>query len=310
MQFGGDAVGIILTKAGIFLGIIAIGFGLKKAGFFQRSDFSVLSKIVLNLTLPCAVISNFDGLTVPVSLLSIALIGFACNLVLLGIGLLMARGKPKAEKAFNLINYPGYNIGSFTMPYVQSILGPSAAMTVCLFDAGNAVVCTGGSYTVASTMLGEGKPSVGKFLKKLFSSAPLDTYLVMLALSLLRIELPGPVMDFAQMVGGANAFLAVLMIGIGFDIRFDRSRAGRLVKHLALRFSVTAVLAAAMYFLLPFSEEVRSLLVAVAFSPISSAAPAYTDKIGGDVELASTANSISILIGLALMTVMMIVLDM
>lgn len=303
-------MGIILTKAGVFLAMIGLGFGLKKAGFFRKEDFSVLARVVLSITLPCAVISNFSGLTVSVSLLGIALLGFCCDLVLMGVGWLTARGKSREELGYHILNYPGYNIGCFTMPYVQSMLGPEAVLTVCLFDAGNAVICTGGSYTVASTLLGGEKTSISRFLKKLFSSVPLDTYLVMLALSLLKIQLPQPIMELAQTIGGANAFLAMLMIGIGFEIRLDRSRIGKLAKHLALRFSITGLLAAAMYFFLPFSAETRGLLALVAFSPIASASPAYTEKIGGDVELASTANSISIILGLICMTVLMTVLKL
>lgn len=303
-------MGIILTKAGVFLAMIGLGFILKKAGFFRKEDFSLLAKIVLTVTLPCAVISNFSGLTVPLSMLSIALLGLFCDLVLMGVGWFTARGKSREELGYHILNYPGYNIGCFTMPYVQSMLGPEAVLTVCLFDAGNAVVCTGGSYTVASTLLDGKKTSPAQFLKKLFSSVPLDTYLVMLTLSLLKIQLPTPVMELARTIGGANAFLAMLMIGIGFEIHLDKSRIGKLVRHLILRFSITGLLAAAMYFLLPFSAEIRGLLALVAFSPIASASPAYTEKIGGDVELASTANSISIILGLVCMTALMGILNL
>lgn len=300
------AVGAVLLKAGIFLCIIGMGFGLKKAGFFRKEDFRVVAKIVLNITLPCAVISNFAGLEFNASLVVLALFGFLCDVILLIAGYLAALRRPREEQAFNIINYTGYNIGCFTLPYVQSFLGPAAVVSACIFDAGNAVICTSGSYAVGSSVLGSGqKTTVKSFLKKMFRSVPLDTYLVMLVLTSIGIALPSPLMQFAQTVGGANAFLAMLMIGIGFEINLDRSRIGRLVRLLLIRFSISAVLSAGFYFLLPFPLEVRQLMALIVFSPIASAAPAFTQQIEGDIELSSTANSLSIIISMTIMTALL-----
>ena len=48
----------ILTKAGCYIAIIILGILLRKIGFFKESDFSVLSKIVIRVTLPAALIVN------------------------------------------------------------------------------------------------------------------------------------------------------------------------------------------------------------------------------------------------------------
>lgn len=49
----------ILLRAGSFVTIILLGFLLRKIGFFQREDFSLLSKITIRVTLPCAIITSF-----------------------------------------------------------------------------------------------------------------------------------------------------------------------------------------------------------------------------------------------------------
>ena len=41
----------ILTHAGCFIGIILLGWALRRVGFFKESDFHVLSKIVIKITL-------------------------------------------------------------------------------------------------------------------------------------------------------------------------------------------------------------------------------------------------------------------
>ena len=52
-------------------------------------------------------------------------------------------------------------------------------------------------------------------------SVPFDTFLVILLLGLLGLRLPQPVYTVAGMFGQANAFLAMLMIGLLLEPRID-----------------------------------------------------------------------------------------
>ncbi|WP_315077409.1 AEC family transporter [uncultured Clostridium sp.] len=95
----------VLTKTGVFILIIILGYSLKRIGFFKQSDFKVVSKIVLNITLPCAVISNFNKLEMDMTLLFLVVIGIVCNFVMIGAGYLVAWKNNNSEKAFNMINF-------------------------------------------------------------------------------------------------------------------------------------------------------------------------------------------------------------
>ena len=136
----------VLLKAGCFFLIILMGYGLKKIGLLHQTDLPVFSKLVTKITLPAAIIHNFSQATMDVSMLVIVLIGFLCSgaYAVIGCGL-FARGT-REQKAFGLVNASGYNIGCFTMPFVQGFLGAPGVACTSLFDTGNAVVCTGGSY--------------------------------------------------------------------------------------------------------------------------------------------------------------------
>lgn len=73
--------------------------------------------------------------------------------------------------------------------------------------------------------MGDGKgrgAGLGSVLKKLFTTPTFLVYVAMVALSLLHWELPGFVMNVAVMAGNANSFLAMLCIGILFEVRFPR----------------------------------------------------------------------------------------
>lgn len=297
----------ILMKAAAFVAIILMGYLLRKKGFFKEEDFHVLSKIVLKITLPAAIVANFSGAQVEASLLILSLLGLGGGVIMMGGGWLAA-GKNREEKSFFILNSSGYNIGNFTMPFAQSFLGPAGVITTSFFDTGNSFICLGGAYSVAQMVKnGEGKISLIPILKTLIQSVPFDAYVLMTVLSLLHLTLPAPVITFSGVISGANAFMAMLMMGVGFKISGDTSQKGKIVKILALRYSISIAIAAALYFFMPLPLEYRQALAILPLSPIASAAPASTADMKSDFGLASAVNSISIVISIVLITAVLLV---
>lgn len=299
----------VLTKALAFVAIIVMGYGLKRIGFFHPKDFFLLSKIVIKITLPAAIIANFSKISMERSMLILCVFGLACNGVLLALAYCMNLSKPGKQKAFAMLNLTGYNIGNFTMPFVQSFLGPIGFAATSLFDAGNSVMCTGVTYSLACGVNGEGEQSsLKKVLKTLVSSVPFDTYVIMTILAALHLRLPDVVVLFAETAGGANAFLALLMIGVGFEIRMDKEKIKEILKILAVRYGIALIFSFSFFLLLPFSLEVRQALAIVVLGPAASVGPAFTGKIGGDVELSSAINSLTIVISIVAITTALILI--
>ncbi|CAI3694502.1 AEC family transporter [Clostridium neonatale] len=300
----------VLTKATVFIAIIVMGYLLKRKGFFKASDFRIISKIVLNITLPCAVISNFNNLKIDMSLLFLIFIGIICNLVTVGAGYLVALKKSDDEKAFNMINFSGYNIGCFAMPYVQNFLRPIGVVATCLFDAGNSLLCTGGTYSIASAVAKtDGKTTLSSFIKKVFSSIPLNTYIIMLIVSYFNFQIPKPIIMFTDTVGAGNGFLAMLMVGVGLELNLKRSQIGKIVQTLSIRYGISIIMAFIFFIFLPFSLEVRQVLAIIVFAPVSAVSIAFTEKCNGDVGLASAINSSSIIFSIIVMTSMLLIMN-
>ena len=293
----------ILTRAGCFIAIIIAGYLLRRFNFFKEGDFAVISKIVLKITLPAAFISNFAGKELDPSMLLISLLGFGGGVIYMLLGFLMNLRKSNEQKAFEVLNLPGYNIGNFTLPFVQSFLGPVGVITTSIFDVGNAFVCFG----VASSIKGDGGISIKRILKALSRSVAFLTCTTMMILGMLKISLPAPIVSLAEIVGGANAFLAMLMIGVGFKLSGERSQISTIVRMLAVRYGVALVLAIGFYFL-PLELEARVALMVLAFSPIGSAVPAFTEELKGDVGLSSALNSISIICSIIFIVSILIIM--
>ena len=63
----------VLVRAGCFLAILVLGYVLRRVGVFGPEAFSVLSKVVIKLTLPAAIISSFVGKEIKPAMLIVML---------------------------------------------------------------------------------------------------------------------------------------------------------------------------------------------------------------------------------------------
>ena len=295
----------ILIRAGSFVAVILLGYFLKKIGFFKQEDFTILSRITIRITLPAAIITSFAGKQIDMALLSLVLLAIGCGLLYMAMGFFLNRKKSREERAFAILNLPGYNIGTFVIPFAQSFLGPMGVVATSLFDTGNAVICLGGAFSVASMVKDGSGFSVKRIGKALARSVPFVTYVLMLLLNLVHLPVPGFVLSCAGIIANANAFMAMLMIGVGFKLEGDRSQIRTIVRMLSIRYGVAAVLALIFYFVLPFELEIRQALVILAFSPIGSAVPGFTGEMKGDVVLSSALNSLAIVISIIITVILL-----
>ena len=297
----------ILIRAGCFIAIIFLGFFLRLVGVFKEGDFRVLSTITLKITLPASIVVSFAQMDIDPSMLTITLLGFGGGVIYILVALLL-NARNRENRAFDVLNMPGYNIGLFAMPFVQSFLGPVGVVTTSLFDTGNAFICLGGSYGIAASIKAGKGFSIGRVLKALLTSVPFLSYVVMIVLNLTGVKMPAVILNFADIIKGANTFMAMLMIGVGFKLAASWKQLGHILKIVIVRYTVAAALGAVFYFLLPFELEIRKTLTLLAFAPIGSAVPAFTNELKADVGLSSAVNSICIICSIVIMTVLMGVL--
>ena len=288
----------ILIKAGCYIAIIILGIFLRRIGFFKESDFSVLSKIVIRVTLPAALIVNAATREFSPDLLVLSLLGLGGGILYMAAGWLVSRHADKEQQAFDILNHAGYNIGVFVIPFTQSFLGATGVMIASIFDVGNAFICLGGAYGVASAVKDGKGFDIRQVLKALAVSVPFLVHIGTVLMNLLHIPFPAPVVECAGIIANANAFLAMLMIGVGFKLSLEKSKLNRIFRALLIRYSIAAALALCYWFLLPFDRLIRLTLVILAVSPIGSAVPGFTDDLGGDVGLSCNITSLTILISI------------
>ena len=126
----------------------------------------------------------------------------------------------------------------------------------------------------------------------------------MIVMAFLHLALPHPVIIFTKIAGDANAFLCMLMIGVNIHLQMDSKSFRCLIKHIAVRYALSGVLAFLFYRCLPFSLEIRQAMAVIALAPSSSLALIFTMKLKGDVIMAGNICSLSILLSTIAMTIL------
>ena len=323
----------VLCKVFSFVLVILLGVVTARSGKLGKGADRLISKIVFNLTLPCAIIRAFESYDFNVSLLGLVGLGFAATVIPYFLSLFVYRNKPQQERIVQQLSVCGFNIGCFCFPVVQAFLGTAAIVPAAMFDIGNCVMVAAGTNVMTQTLLHiqpgktldeqyQGHAPVLPYTKPkdrdarrlarhallrnvakgFFGSIPFDTYLVMIVLMLANVKIPAVVATFVEPLANANSFVAMLMVGMLMDLPAGRDDVMKLLKIIGLRLPFGLLSAVCAWFVLPFGANVREAVVMCCLAPIAVFSTLFTDEVLGNAKLAGFSLSVSAIIGLVMMT--------
>lgn len=298
---------VLLNSLGLF-GIILIGYLTKRLSLFVKADGSMISKIVVNVTLPAAIIVNLRALDVENQLLLLILAGILLNIVMIVIGHFFSKKQEQVEREFLMYSVSGYNIGNFAIPFVQSFM-PQAIPILSFFDIGNSVMLAGGSTVVIEGISGsnEKRPSVKNVMGRLGRSVPFLCYLIMLCLRIFQIDLPAAVFQVVEPIANANTFLSMFMIGLFLELRLPKKELSLVWRVLIIKYA-GGILLAAVFMFLPLPTIIKAVLCLVSVGPITTFGVINSVTAGMRAEVVGFTSSLSFLISLPLMTSLLLVL--
>lgn len=290
----------IISKALSYFLIILTGYLLKTKIYIKEDASEVLSFIMLKITLPCSIVANMNGQSIKLTFLYIILLGIMYNVISLFIGYVSALNSESS--IITMMNVSGYNIGCFAMPFVSGIFSPTAILATSMFDIGNSIMCLGFNYGIASA-LNEKKKYISfkNIFSKVIESIPIWTYIVMFVLCLINVKVPNFILPYFEVVGRANAFVAMLVVGVSMEVGFKKEELKIFFSCVSIRLIVSSILALISWSL-PFNYEMRRVLIVLCFSPIGAASIVFTGKLGFNKQLAALINSLYIIISIVIMT--------
>lgn len=300
----------IIVKAAGFVIIILLGMSSREMGLLKKEDSFILSRIIVTFTLPCALIAGFGGITFSVLTFITLLLGFLCNAFLLTMGKFLTRKGTSLEKANAMICTSGYNIGAFAIPFCQSFFTPQILSYIIMFDIGNCIMCLGGSAAIAKFEIDSGsKFSVMTIVRKLSRSVPFVVYMFLMLISLFHLEIPAPCMTVISMIGDANVFIIMFMIGMQIELKFSLRSLASISKIILVRYGFAVLFALAVQLLpIPMDPACRTALTVVVFAPLSSVTTVFSQELGCDTNVAALAGSISMPISVCAFVALLIFL--
>lgn len=298
----------VLVQALSLIAIIVLGQIIKRLGWLGREDFPKLTRLMLTVTLPAILITNFNTFHVEFTLLYIILIGFLSNKIHAGLGYFFSRKKGTSAQVFAILHNGSYNIGAFAMPYLNAFLGGTSLIYSSLFDIGNALSAGGTNYSWALGLAKGEKFTFKTFVRRMFRSPVFVTYCFLLLLQLFNLKLPAEVINFTSIVGAANTFLAMFVIGLGLDLKLGREKIGYAAKLLLQRYAAATLMLLATWFWLPAPAHVRQVISVLYFSPLAAMASGFAAETGSDIELSAFVNSVTIIVGIIVMPLIIILL--
>ena len=291
-----------VIQCACFVCLLILGVLIKKYTAFGENLLGIVTKLVMWIAMPCAVISGYSGFRITAAVVPIALLSLGVNLLLVFLGSRM--GNTTQERAENVILFTGFNTGCFPLAFAQSFFGSGAVAATCVFDMVNALFCCGGSYAIASALYKkDGGSWVSSLVKSILSSHIFLIYLLMMALNLARIQLPGSIVEITGRIAPCTGYLAMLMIGLGFDRGFTLSSLKTVLRPVAARLAFSILLSAAVLVIPGLLTGLKDVAVLNLLAPFTILSPIYIQKYGFSTEHASLAISVSSFVSVLLLSV-------
>lgn len=205
-----DFQAIIAQLAVLFI-VLILGFTVCKTRVVPREAGGVMTKIVMNVTLPCTILSSVVGGDLAITgweavfFLLMSLLALFISMVA-GIVLSRVIGGEKSDRGLYAAMIAFGNVGFMGFPVANAIFGAGSAFFVSL----NIIFFQILSFTVGSVLVsGNG----GKFDLKVFRTPALIASFLVIPLALLNFAAPAIIRDTISLVGSVTTPATMLIIG-------------------------------------------------------------------------------------------------
>ncbi|MDR2355324.1 MAG: AEC family transporter [Clostridiales Family XIII bacterium] len=316
-------VGVVFSRvAGVFA-MVLLGFIANRVGWLPSESGKYLSKIVINIAAPCAVLHSMSAqemrgdafsLVIEIISVSFAMFLFSALCALPIVALLRVRKEDRGVyRSFVIFS----NNGFMGFPVVLAVFGSTGLFYIILSNMAAILL----QYTLCIALikrdaaaLSRSKPrkeSVKNRLKAVFD-VPLDAALVSLAIFLLRIPVHEGLQDIFSSVGAMMAPLSMIIIGIQLaqsKIR-DALLNPRLVVISVVRLALMPFL---MFLILEFiniDSLVRCVIILSFAMPCAALPVVFAQEYGANAKLAAEGAFLSTLFSMACLPIACILLTL
>ena len=295
--------------------IIALGYLLKRTRVLTEENGEIIAKIIFNLTLPAVILKVTSTIVFQVNLILLPLISILYGFLMVCIGLLIFRKYQRNMKGLLMMSIIGFNVANFSFPLIEGIWGNTGLQLIALVDAGNAfsifVVCYTMGWIFSDN--NESKKIDFKHISKnLLKSTPLISYIIALSLNFSGILLPFFLSDLIDIISRANSPLALLLLGIFLNFKFQKNQWWMIGKALLIRYGFGLTFGLIFYLFLPtamFSNLFRIIILISLILPVGLAVIPFSVEMQYEKKLITMIANLSIVISFVFMWILVLLFN-
>ena len=280
----------VFTQMLMLLLMMIIGYIMEKKRLLGDNSAAVMSKIVLNVTLPAQIITSFSIEGADISSAAVAkTLGLSCLVYALYFCLAflfvrLLRIPPEQRGTYQYMIIFG-NVGFMGFPLITAVFGAETLVYAVLFNiVFNLLVFSLGIQMIA------GGASAGSFDWRRLINLPLGSSVAALLLFFAHIELPAVINNALFTLGDATTPLAMLILGATIAAMPLRQlfEEKRVYAFVAVKLLLVPLLAWQMLALiLPDGDIIGRILVVLSGMPVATNATMLSVEYGGDNKLVS-----------------------
>jgi predicted permease len=301
-------ISAIIKQMTVLFLVLSVGYSANKLKVMSGASNSLLSKMVMNITMPCTILSSVMSGEVTMTENEALFFGLMilCTFVIASILIIPVPyliKAPAADKGLYRFLIAFGNVGFMGFPVTYSIFGQASVFYVALFNIPFTII----AFSVGIVMVAGKK---GRIDLKLFINPSLIASIATIMLFALKIETPVVIAETADLLGRVTTPAAMLIIGstlASIPVKKVFSQ-WRLYPVTLLKLIVVPIITWAVLRLFIRNDLMLGILVVLSGMPTATAATMIALEYGGNDRLASTGVFITTLFSVVTIPALMFLL--
>jgi predicted permease len=219
------------------------------------------------------------------------------------LGFLIFKKEDPAYRGILTMGSAGYNLGLFAYPLIEGVWGWEGLTYAIMFDLGNSFINFIVNYGMGTYLSSkhQDKNPAKAIATKVLTLPPFQAMVLGLTCNLAMIHIPAIPLDVIETISKGNKPMVLLLMGIYFSVRLPKKSFQKVFQVLAIRYVLGLGVGLTLYYLLPFSDSYRNMLLICLILPAGMTLITYSDEFDFDTGIAAALVNFSMLISFTLM---------
>lgn len=284
--------------------MFVIGVILRRINFFNQDDANILIKLVFYVSLPALILKTIPNVSISLNFLVLPLIA-VFTIVLMFITSILVLNlldlETKTAGVF-IIGTMILNLG-FNVPFVLAAYGDDGFARASFLDIGNILLTLSLTYYLAQRYGSSSETPPPLINKKLLTSPPLIALIIAISFNFTQITFDPIIIDVLELLSALLTPLLMISIGIYFNPTSQKlfPALGVVFIRMGLGFTVGLL----FVFFLGLDDLSNKIIIISTAAPVGFNTLTFASLEDLDREFAANVLSISIPIGICMITLLL-----